>query len=266
MRVALGIEYDGAAFCGWQTQPGGCGVQDAIEAALSEIAAHETRTVCAGRTDASVHAVCQVVHFDTEAQRPLSAWVRGVNALLPDAVAVRWAHEVNDEFHARFSAISRRYQYFILNRPQRPGLFGQYVGWFHAHLDAEKMQCGARALVGEHDFSAFRAADCQAKNPVRTLSDLRVHRLGDLVCVDVSANAYLQHMVRNIVGALVYVGCGRQPPEWISNLLTQRDRSLAAPTFSPNGLYLNSVAYAAHWGLPDTPADMPAPILRVASN
>lgn len=265
MRVALGIEYDGAAFCGWQTQPDGCGVQDALESALSEVAAHETKTICAGRTDASVHATCQVVHFDTEAQRPLSAWVRGVNAVLPGAVAVRWAHEVSGEFHARFSAISRRYRYFLLNRSQRPGLLGQYVGWFHARLDAERMQSAARALVGEHDFSAFRAADCQAKNPVRTVHDLRVCRHGDLVCVDITANAYLQHMVRNIVGALVYVGCGRQQPEWIGQVLTQRDRSRAAPTFSPNGLYLTAVGYAAHWGLPDVAADTHAGILQAAS-
>ncbi len=265
MRVALGIEYDGAAFCGWQTQPDGCGVQDALEAALSEVAAHATKTVCAGRTDASVHALCQVVHFDTDACRPLSAWVRGVNAVLPDAVAVRWAHEVDNDFHARFSAINRRYRYFLLNRPQRPGLFGQYVGWFHAELDAERMQYSARALVGEHDFSAFRAADCQAKNPVRTVHELRVDRHGDLVCFDVTANAFLQHMVRNIVGALVYVGCGRQQAEWIGQVLAQRDRSRAAPTFSPNGLYLSSVGYAPHWGLPDVPADTPANILLAAS-
>ena len=248
-----------------QTQPDGCSVQDAIERALSEIAAQETKTVCAGRTDASVHAVCQVVHFDTEAHRPLSAWVRGVNAVLPDAVAVRWAQEVSSDFHARFSAINRRYRYFLLNRSQRPGLFGQYVGWFHADLDTERMQSAARALVGEHDFSAFRAADCQAKNPVRTVHELRVDRRNDVVCFDVTANAFLQHMVRNIVGALVYVGCGRQPPDWIGQVLAQRDRSRAAPTFSPNGLYLNSVGYATHWGLPDVPADTPANILLATS-
>jgi len=265
MRVALGIEYDGAAFCGWQTQPEACGVQDALEAALSEIAANATKTVCAGRTDASVHALGQVVHFDTQAQRPLSAWVRGVNAVLPDAVAVRWAHVVSDEFHARFSALSRRYRYFLLNRSQRPGLFGQYVGWFHSGLDVELMQSGARALVGEHDFSTFRAADCQAKNPVRTVHDLRIQSQGDVVCVDITANAYLQHMVRNIVGALVYVGSARQPPEWIAQILEQRDRSQAAPTFSPNGLYLSSVGYASHWGLPDSSTDTPASVLLATS-
>jgi len=265
MRVALGIEYDGAAFCGWQTQPDGCGVQDALERALSEVAAQEVKTVCAGRTDASVHAVCQIVHFDTEAVRPLSAWVRGVNALIPGSVAVIWAREVSAEFHARFSAIARRYRYFLLNRAQRPGLFGQYVGWFHAHLDTQLMQAEAQTLVGEHDFSAFRSVDCQAKSPIRTVHDLLVFRRDDLVCFDITANAYLQHMVRNIVGALVYVGSGRQQPNWIADILEGRDRSRAAPTFSPNGLYLNSVEYAAHWGLPDLQPHAPTSVLLAKS-
>jgi tRNA pseudouridine38-40 synthase len=252
MRVALGIEYDGAAFCGWQTQPEGCSVQDALERALGEIAAHRVNTFCAGRTDAAVHAFCQVAHFDTEAVRPLSAWVRGVNAALPGSVSVLWAREVGVEFHARYSATARRYRYFLLNRPQRPGLFGQYAGWFHAPLDAALMREGASSLVGQHDFSAFRAVDCQAKNPVRTIRELSVERRGDVICIDITANAYLQHMVRNIVGSLVYVGCGRQPPGWIAEVLEQRDRARAAPTFSPNGLYLCSVEYASHWGLPET--------------
>jgi tRNA pseudouridine38-40 synthase len=250
MRVALGLEYDGAAFCGWQTQSGGCGVQDALEAALSEIAAERVATVCAGRTDAGVHAVCQVAHFDSQAVRPLSAWTRGVNAVLHGSAGVRWAQPVDDEFHARFSAQSRRYKYFLVNRPQRPGLFGKHIGWFHAPLDEHAMRAAAQALVGEHDFSAFRAAECQAKNPVRVIRQLTVSRRADLICFDITANAFLQHMVRNIVGALIYVGCGRHQPAWIPEILEARDRTHAAPTFPANGLYLHSVEYAEQWGLP----------------
>ena len=265
MRVALGLEYDGAAFCGWQTQPGGCGVQNALERALSEIAAASVKTYCAGRTDAGVHAFCQVVHFDTDAVRPLTAWIRGVNAVLPGSVSILWSHEVSGDFHARYSATARRYRYFLLNRPQRPGLYGQYAGWFHAPLDAALMQEGASSLVGEHDFSAFRAVECQARNPVRTIRELKVRRQGDVICFDITANAYLQHMVRNIVGALVYVGCGRQQPAWIPEILEQRDRTRAAPTFSPNGLYLCSVEYAGHWGLPgSSPHSFPDAVLAAA--
>ena len=265
MRIALGIEYDGAAFCGWQTQPEGCGVQDAIERAVGEVAAHEVKTVCAGRTDACVHAVCQVVHFDTAADRPMSAWVRGVNAVLPRTVAVRWARGVAEDFHARFSALSRQYRYYLLNRNQRAGLFAQYVGWFHSPIDEALMRDGSQSLIGEHDFSAFRSVDCQAASPVRTIHALQIERRGDLLCFELTANAYLQHMVRNIVGALVYVGCGRQQPGWIGELLEQRDRSRAAPTFSPNGLYLNAVSYAAHWDLPGVPEGTPASVLPVVS-
>lgn len=266
MRIALGLEYDGAAFCGWQTQRSGCGVQDALETALSEIAAQHVTTVCAGRTDAGVHACCQVTHFDADAVRPLSAWTRGVNAALNCSASVLWAREVDGEFHARFSATARRYKYFLLNRPHRPGLFGNRVGWFHAALDAGAMQAAAQSLVGQHDFSAFRAAECQAKNPVRVIRDLTVSRQGDLICFDVTANAFLQHMVRNIVGSLVYVGCGRQPPTWINEILEARDRSRAAPTMSPNGLYLFSVEYAQHWGLPGMSSQALPDVMLTALN
>ena len=251
MRLALGLEYDGAAFCGWQTQPSRCGVQDALERALGEIAGHEVPTVCAGRTDAGVHACSQVVHFDAEVSRPLSAWTRGVNASLSGSASVLWACEVDSQFHARFSATARRYKYFLLNRSQRPGLFGNHVGWFHAPLDEDLMSAAAQTLVGEHDFTSFRAAECQAKSPVRVMRKLNVSRQGDLICFDFTANAFLHHMVRNIVGSLIYVGCARQPPGWMLEILEARDRQLAAPTIAANGLYLWSVEYAQHWGLPD---------------
>ena len=250
VRIALGLEYDGSGFCGWQTQPAACAVQDVLEAALSGIASTPVKVASAGRTDAGVHATAQVVHFDTAAMRPESAWVRGVNALLPTAVSVRWAREVAPAFHARFSAQARRYRYVLLNRPVRPGLATGRVGWFHAPLDIDAMRRGAAHLIGEHDFSAFRSAECQAKTPVRTMTDLAIRRVNDYVIFDLRANAFLHHMVRNIVGVLVYVGSGRQPPEWVAEILRGRDRKLAAPTFAPDGLYLSGVEYEAQWGIP----------------
>ncbi len=265
MRLALGIEYDGAAFCGWQTQPNSCGVQDALERALGEIATHDVATICAGRTDAGVHACAQVVHCDVDVSRPLSAWTRGVNASLSSSASVLWAREVDSQFHARFSATARRYKYFLLNRPQRPGLFGNHVGWFHAPLDETLMGAAAQTLVGEHDFTTFRAAECQAKKPVRVIRELGVTRQGDLICFDVTANAFLQHMVRNIIGSLIYVGCARQPPGWMREILEARERRLAAPTIAANGLYLWSVEYAQHWGLPSAPPDLlPDAVLAVS--
>lgn len=254
MRIALCLEYDGRAFHGWQTQPSGNTVQDALEKALSEIAGARIAVTCAGRTDAGVHASAQVVHFDCAAERTLSAWVRGANALLPDAVAVRWAHAVPEDFHARFSARGRRYRYVLLNRPQRPGLAGGRVGWYHAPLDLEAMQAAAARLLGEHDFSAFRAAECQAKSPVKTLREALIQSFGDLVLFDFEASAFLHHMVRNMVGSLVYVGKGKHPPQWIDELLAMRDRKHAAPTFAPDGLYLSGVTYEPHWSLPPLPA------------
>jgi tRNA pseudouridine38-40 synthase len=250
MRIALGLEYDGSRFCGWQTQPQGCGVQDALERALSEIAGEPVATVCAGRTDAGVHALAQVAHFDTGVERPPSAWVRGTNALTPPALAVTWSRAMGAEFHARYSALARAYRYVLLNRGVRPASDHGRVGWFHAPLDAGAMQAAARLLLGEHDFSAFRAADCQARTPVRTIHRLEVTRHGDFVIFDVHANAFLHHMVRNIVGCLVYVGSGRHPPEWLAGVLAGRDRARAAPTFEASGLYLAGVEYDERWGLP----------------
>jgi tRNA pseudouridine38-40 synthase len=250
MRIALCIEYDGARFCGWQTQPSGCAIQDALERALAGIAHDQVATTCAGRTDAGVHALAQIVHFDTDAERPESAWVRGVNALLPAAAAVLWSRPVAPEFHARYSARERCYRYVLLNHPLRPALNQGRLGWFHAPLDVERMCAAARILVGEHDFSAFRSAECQAKSPVRELRRVDITRHGDFVVFEFAANAFLHHMVRNIVGSLVSVGKGGRDAAWLGGVLAGRDRSLAAPTIEAAGLYLTHVGYDAKWGLP----------------
>jgi tRNA pseudouridine38-40 synthase len=225
-------------------------VQDALEPALAQIAGASIATTCAGRTDRGVHARNQVVHFDTEAQRPASAWVRGVNTHLPESVAVLWAHEVGGEFHARYSARSRTYVYRLLNRAVRPALDAHYLGWFHLPLDVAVMSAAAKHFVGEHDFSAFRSSECQAKSPVRTIHDLSITQQSELITLTIRANAFLHHMVRNIVGTLVYVGKGKHPPAWVKDLLASKERSKAAPTFGPEGLYLEKVEYESHWGLP----------------
>jgi len=249
-RIALGIEYDGSRFLGWQTQPGGGTAQDALEAALSGLADAPIGVTCAGRTDRGVHARAQVVHFDTRAERPDSAWVRGANALLPESMAVLWSQRVPAEFHARYSARSRSYRYVLLNRAVRPALAARYAGWHHAPLEVDAMREAAQHLLGEHDFSAFRAAECQAKSPVRTLHAIGIERDGERIEFSLRANAWLQHMVRNIVGALVYVGKGKHPARWMKQLLESRDRALAAPTFSAGGLYLEEVEYEPRWELP----------------
>jgi len=225
-------------------------VQDALEPALAQIAGAPVGVTAAGRTDRGVHATAQVVHFDAPVQRPASAWVRGVNALLPGSVAVLWSKEMPPEFHARYSAVSRTYRYRLLNRPVRPALEAPYVGWFHSPLDLERMRAAARLLVGEHDFSAFRSSECQAKTPVRTLHVLEVDGQGERIDFVLRANAFLHHMVRNIVGTLVYVGKGKHPPQWVREVLESRNRNQAAPTFGPQGLVLERVEYEARWGLP----------------
>ena len=255
MRIAIGLEYDGAPFLGWQTQPGGGTVQDALEAALAAIAGEKLRAQCAGRTDTGVHALSQVAHFDTTAERPDSAWVKGVNTHLPRAIAVRWAARVDDDFHARFSATGRRYEYVLLNRPVRPAVWAGRAGWFHLPLNVEKMRAAARFLVGQHDFSAFRSAQCQAASPVRELRSLEIARAGEIVRFSLEANAFLHHMVRNIVGCLVDVGKGKYPPEWLGEILAGRDRALAAPTFGPQGLYLTGIDYDQRWNLPSFRAE-----------
>ncbi len=250
MRIALGVEYDGAAFCGWQRQMRQPSVQAALELALSAVAGEAVTVVTAGRTDRGVHARAQVVHFDTQAQRLPVSWVRGTNAHLPKTIAVRWAKPVPETFHARFCARSRTYEYLLLNRAVRPALQFQKWGWYHQPLNLESMQEGLQQIVGTHDFSAFRAAECQAKSPVKTMLEARVTRLGDLFCFRFRADAFLQHMVRNLVGALVYVGCRKQPPDWMSALLSGRNRTCAAPTFAPDGLYLVAIEYAPQWQIP----------------
>ncbi|MCD4501293.1 tRNA pseudouridine(38-40) synthase TruA [Chromobacterium vaccinii] len=251
MRIALGIEYDGRAFAGWQTQPHGNTVQDRLNQALGQIAGNrEVATHAAGRTDAGVHAAMQVVHFDTDATRPLNAWVRGVNALLPPEVAVVWAREVGDEFHARFSAFSRSYSYFLLTHPVRSCLLAGKVGWYHQALDAAAMREAAARLLGRHDFSSFRASECQAKSPVKDLQQLDIVESDGLLRFDLNADAFLHHMVRNIVGALLYVGKGALSPDDMQALLAARDRTSAPPTFMPDGLYLTGVGYPDAFALP----------------
>jgi tRNA pseudouridine38-40 synthase len=262
VRLALGLAYDGSAFPGWQTQRAGDAIQDAVERSLSAMAGHAVATVCAGRTDAGVHALRQVVHFDTGADRPLDAWVRGVNARLPDAVSVQWALPVSDRFHARFGARSRTYRYLIRCAPTPHPLWRQRAGWVFRPLDAQRMGEGAALLLGEHDYSSFRSSQCQAATPVRTLTRVDVARRGDFVEVTLTANAFLHHMVRNIVGALVWIGTGRHPPGWMAELLAARRRALGAPTFSPAGLYLAGVEYDPAFGLPGGELDPLAPAVE----
>lgn len=242
-RIVLTLAYDGSGFDGWQTQPSGRTVQDALEASVAAMAGHPVRVTGAGRTDAGVHATAQVAHFDTAVQRPQQAWVRGVNARLPETVAVLDAREAPAGFHARHHARRRHYAYVLHCAPVAHPLLVGRAGWVFRPLDADAMARAARRLCGEHDFSAFRAAQCQARSPVRRLEELAVRRCGDFVLLKFSADGFLHHMVRNMVGALVAVGTGRQPPEWIEALLASRDRRLGPPTFSAAGLYLTGVDY-----------------------
>lgn len=255
MKIAIGIEYDGSRFHGWQSQPGGNTVQDRLERALATIAGERVRLAAAGRTDAGVHALAQVAHFETSAARPESAWVRGVNTLLAPAVAVQWAATVADDFHARYSAVSRSYRYVLYNHPVRPALHHGRVGWFHLPLDVDAMRAGLAHLSGEHDFSAFRSSECQAKSPVRSLRKSAIEQRGAYFSFEFTANGFLHHMVRNIVGCLVYVGKGKHAPGWMADLLASGDRRLAAPTFAPDGLYLSDVSYAPGWKLPAFESD-----------
>jgi tRNA pseudouridine38-40 synthase len=249
MRIALGIEYDGSQYAGWQSQKAGQGVrtvQAEVEAALSRVADHRVEVVCAGRTDAGVHATAQVVHFDTGAQRTERAWVFGANANLPKDVCVLWAKPVADDFHARFSARRRSYRYVIYMRPVRPTFLAYRVTWDHRALAADRMRAAAQFLLGEHDFSSYRAVACQAKSPVRTLYRLDVTTQGPFIFLDVEANAFLHHMVRNIAGVLMTIGAGEQPPEWAREVLEARDRTAGGITAPPYGLYLTDVHYPDH--------------------
>lgn len=258
MRIALGLEYDGKGFCGWQSQSNACGIQDKLQSALAVLAGHEVGVIAAGRTDTGVHALCQVVHFDTQTERPDNAWVRGVNAHLPAGVRVMWAQEVAGDFHARFSAYERGYQYLLINRAVAPAVMAGKAGWFHLPLDLDAMQRAAKFLLGEHDFSAFRAAECQAKSPLKKMRVADVSGRDGRFVFNFCANAFLHHQVRNMVGALVYIGKGAYPPEFIKQLILSKDRKLAPPTFSPDGLYLTGIGYDEKWGLPETQRDLSA--------
>ncbi|MFQ5982963.1 MAG: tRNA pseudouridine(38-40) synthase TruA [Woeseiaceae bacterium] len=252
MRIALGIEYDGTAYKGWQRQRHGVGIQALVEEALSKVADEPIEATCAGRTDAGVHAAAQVVHFDSGAERTSRGWLLGVNSNLPEDVNALWAKVVDDEFHARFSAISRTYRYLILNRPVRSSLFRHRAWWVHQPLNEEHMQLAAESLLGEHDFSAFRAAGCQASTPVRSLTEIRIERDGNWITIDVSADAFLQHMVRNIAGLLVAIGQGEQSPEWAQQVLDSRDRTEGGIAAPAHGLTLMRVEYPDRFDLPRT--------------
>jgi tRNA pseudouridine38-40 synthase len=255
-RLVLGVQYDGSCWHGWQTQPDGKTVQDVLERALLAFSKNRISVVCAGRTDAGVHAIEQIVHFDTELNRTMHSWVNGVNAFLPPSVVVRWIKEVPffdpsalDNFHARFSAHGRTYHYVLYNNPIRSPLFSQRAGWVFRPLNVSAMRDATKYLIGEHDFTVFRAASCQAKSPVKHMYDISIRQKRDLVVLSFHANAFLHHMVRNIVGALIYVGLEKKEPIWISDLLKSCDRHLSAPTFMPDGLYLAKIDYDKKWDI-----------------
>lgn len=250
MRFAAGIEYDGSGFCGWQRQDAKQSVQACLETALSHVANHPISVIAAGRTDAGVHALQQVAHFDVFAQRTSRAWVLGTNCSLPLTIRVLWVQAVSEEFHARFSAKARAYRYVIYCNPVSSALLYHRVTWIHTPLDVEKMTKAADFLIGTHDFSAFRAAACQAKSPIKTMYQCQVHSINSYIYIDVEASGFLHHMVRNIAGVLIMIGRNLQPPEWANEVLMGRDRTKAGITASPNGLYLIGVQYAESFGLP----------------
>ncbi len=250
MRIAMGVEYDGTAFCGWQTQGDVDTVQERLEEALSRVADHPVSVQCAGRTDAGVHGLGQVVHFDSEALRTPRNWILGTNVNLPQDINVTWAQPVADEFHARFSATGRSYRYIILNRVTRSALWANRAVWIHRPLDESRMQEAARSLIGTHDFSSYRAQGCQAKSPVRTVTRLDVRREGERIVIDISANAFLHHMVRNIAGVLIAIGERDRPVEWSREVLEYRNRTLGGVTAPPQGLYLMHIDYPAEFNLP----------------
>lgn len=251
MRLALGLSYDGRAYQGWQSQATGLTVQDKLEAALAAFANRPVSTLCAGRTDAGVHGLMQVVHFDIDLERDLSSWVRGTNRYLPSNIAVQWAKEVTPDFHSRGSALARRYAYILLESPVRPSIDAGRVGWVFRPLEPQAMRQAADHLMGEHDFSSFRASACQALSPVKTIKRISITRRGAYWRFDFEANAFLHHMIRNIMGGLIAVGQGAQSPDWMLEVLMARNRKVAAPTFSPDGLYFLGPLYDQKWGLPE---------------
>ncbi len=255
MRLALGVSYLGQAYQGWQSQLSGQTVQDRLEGALASFATQRISTVCAGRTDAGVHGLMQVVHFDTDIVREAASWIRGTNTFLPADIAVQWAQPVPVAFHSRNSAIGRCYSYVLLESPVRPAVEAGRTGWVFRSLDGDTMKQAAAHLLGEHDFSSFRASSCQANSPVKTMRQISITRRGAYWRFDFEASAFLHHMIRNIMGCLVRVGQGGQPPDWMHDVLAARNRDAAAPTFAPDGLYFLGPVYEPHWGLPQrTPA------------
>jgi len=250
LRIALGIEYDGTGYNGWQRQRTGIGVQQLVEDALTRVANHTVEITCAGRTDSGVHATAQVVHFDTKAERSSRGWILGINSNLPDDISICWAQQVSDDFHARFSAVSRSYRYQILNRLIRPALERHRVWWIYEPLDASRMHDAAQRLLGEHDFSAFRAAGCQASRPVREIRNIAVRRDGDRITLEITANAFLQHMVRNITGTLAAIGKGEESLAWIDEVLKSRDRKRGGIAAPPHGLTFVGVDYPAEFNIP----------------
>jgi len=259
MRIAMGLSYNGQAYEGWQSQLSGKTVQDRLEAALHKFTTQRISTLCAGRTDSGVHGLMQVIHFDTELERDVYAWVRGTNTFLPADIAVQWAQVVPDSFHCRGSAIARRYVYVLLESPVRPSVEAGRVGWIYRPLKLEAMQEAAEHLLGEHDFSSFRASSCQALSPVKTMTRIAISRKSSTAHsaywrFEFEANAFLHHMIRNLMGCFVQIGQGFQSPDWMTQVLQARNRDAAAPTFSPDGLYFAGPVYEPHWGLPERTA------------
>jgi tRNA pseudouridine38-40 synthase len=249
MRIALGVEYDGSQYHGWQMQPGLHTVQQVLQQALSKVADSEIAIACAGRTDTGVHATNQIIHFDSDKERSIHSWVHGTNSFLPKDIRVKWGKEMADDFHARSSALSRRYKYVICNTPIRPALMHSSVTWQYRYLDHKAMQEATPCLLGENDYTSFRSVECQSRTPMRNVHQLRVTRTGDLIIIDITANAFLHHMVRNIAGALIAVGCGKKPVFWVNEVLQAKDRRLGSETAPPYGLYLVAVSYPKEYAI-----------------
>lgn len=249
MRVALMVEYDGSQYHGWQSQTGLHTVQQRLEAALSRVASHDIQVVCAGRTDTGVHATGQIIHFESEKERTVRAWIHGANSYLPKDICVKWGSEIPESFHARYSAVSRRYQYVIFNSPIRPALLRSNVTWQYRRLDDNRMHEAAQCLIGEQDFTSFRSVECQSNTPMRHMLKCQVSREGDCVIIDVTANAFLHHMIRNIAGVLMAVGTGRREVGWVKEVLLAKDRTMGAETAPPYGLYLVEVTYPEEFGI-----------------
>ncbi|MBA2656213.1 MAG: tRNA pseudouridine(38-40) synthase TruA [Tatlockia sp.] len=252
MRIALGVEYDGSQYHGWQAQTGLHTVQQVMENALTKVADQDISIICAGRTDTGVHATNQVIHFDSDKERTIRSWIHGANSYLPKDVCVKWGREMPDDFHARYSAITRRYRYLIYNSPIRPALLRSNVTWQYRQLDHKLMQEAAQLLIGENDYTSFRSVECQSHTAMREVHHIEVTRSGDLLMIDITANAFLHHMVRNITGVLMAVGTGKQPVPWVKEVLDAKDRRLGAETAPPYGLYLVAVAYPKEFAVIQT--------------